>query len=203
MSGCHLKYYFYFRNRKMLMQNDELETKRLILRPLRLEDADQTQRLFPFWDVVKFLNASIPWPYPRDGVIQYYREIAIPAIERGDEWHWTLRLKESLSEHIGVIGLHRGETDNRGYWIGLPWQGRGLMTEAVAAVNDYWFDILGFPVLRAPKAFANIRSRRISEKTGMRMIGLEERDFVSGRLMAEIWEINAEEWKQARKLLNI
>jgi ribosomal-protein-alanine N-acetyltransferase len=187
---------------KMFLQNSELETKRLILRPLRMEDADQTQRLFPHWDIVKFLNAKIPWPYPPDGVMQYYRDIAIPAIDQGEEWHWTLRLKESPAVHIGVIGLHRGDTDNRGYWLGLPWQGRGLMTEAVVAVSDYWFDVLGYQVLRAPKAIANIASRRISEKTRMRIIAREERDFVSGRLLAEIWEINAEEWKQARKLIN-
>jgi [ribosomal protein S5]-alanine N-acetyltransferase len=185
------------------MQNNELETKRLILRPLRLEDAKQTQRLFPQWDIVKFLNATVPWPYPPNGVFQFYRDDAFPAIERGEEWHWTLRLKESPGDHIGVISLHRSRADNRGYWLGIPWQGRGLMTEAVSAVNDYWFDVLGFQLLRAPKAISNESSRRISIKTGMRMIGLEERDFVSGRLMAEIWEINAEEWKQARKLINI
>jgi RimJ/RimL family protein N-acetyltransferase len=72
------------------------------------------------------------------------------------------------------------------------------MTEAVVAVNDYWFDVLGFPVLRAPKAIANIASRRISEKTGMRVIATEERDYVSGRLMAEIWEITAEGWRAKR-----
>ena len=38
------------------------------------------------------------------------------------------------------------------------------MTEAVIAVNDYWFDVLGFAVLRAPKAVLNVASRRISEK---------------------------------------
>ncbi len=32
------------------------------------------------------------------------------------------------------------------------------MTEAVEVVTDYWFDTLGFPVLRAPKAVANIAS---------------------------------------------
>jgi RimJ/RimL family protein N-acetyltransferase len=69
------------------------------------------------------------------------------------------------------------------------------MTEAVAAVNDYWFDVLGFKVLRAPKAVANIASRRISEKTGMRMVATFERDYVSGRLPAELWEITAEEWR--------
>ena len=72
------------------------------------------------------------------------------------------------------------------------------MTEAVIAVNDYWFDVLGFPVLRAPKAIANVASRRISEKTGMRMIDAEERNLVSGRLESEIWEITAEEWRAFR-----
>jgi RimJ/RimL family protein N-acetyltransferase len=73
------------------------------------------------------------------------------------------------------------------------------MTEAVIAVNDYWFDVLGFPVLRAPKAVANVPSRRISEKTGMRIVGTEERNLVSGRLSSEIWEITAEEWRAFRK----
>jgi len=90
---------------------------------------------------------------------------------------------------IGKVSLYPGEWDNRGYWLGLPWQRQGLMTEAVAAVNDFWFDVLGQKVLRAPKAIANIASRRISEKTGMRIIATLERDYVSGRLPAEIWEI--------------
>jgi RimJ/RimL family protein N-acetyltransferase len=73
------------------------------------------------------------------------------------------------------------------------------MTEAVAAVNDYWFDVLGFKVLRAPKAVGNIASRRISEKTGMHIIATLERDYVSGRLPAEIWEITAEEWRNWKR----
>jgi ribosomal-protein-alanine N-acetyltransferase len=173
----------------------ELETKRLFLRPLQLADAEQTELLFPEWEIVKYLTAEIPWPYPRNQVFPRYRDVVLPAIERGEEWHWTLRLKDSPERHIGKISLHRNESNNRGYWLGLPWQGQGLMTEAVAAVNDYWFDVLGFSVLRAPKAVANIASRRISEKTGMRVIATVERDTVSGRLTAEVWEITAEEWR--------
>jgi RimJ/RimL family protein N-acetyltransferase len=182
--------------------NLELETDRLLLRPLRLEDAEQTQRLFPQWEIVQFLHVKVPWPYPAYGAYTFYRDLAIPAIARGDEWHWTIRLKELPAEHIGAIGLSRNEWDNRGYWMGIPWQGKGLMTEAVVAVNNYWFDILGNKVLRAPKAVANQASRRISEKTGMRMVALEERDFVGGRLMAEIWEITAEEWSRVRESLD-
>ena len=176
----------------------ELHTKRLLLRPLQLSDAEQTQRLFPQWDIVKFLNSKVPWPYPTDRVFNVYRNEILPGIERGEEWHWTLRLKEAPDQHIGVISLHRDEWDNRGYWLGLPWHRQGLMTEAVVAVNDYWFDVLGFTVLRAPKAVANVASRRISEKTGMRLIATVERDYVSGRLPAEIWEITAEEWRAKR-----
>jgi RimJ/RimL family protein N-acetyltransferase len=52
-----------------------------------------------------------------------------------------------------------------------------------------------------PRPVANIASRRISEKTGMRVIAAEDRNFVCGRLPAEIWEITAEEWHafQAKK----
>jgi ribosomal-protein-alanine N-acetyltransferase len=179
----------------------ELHTKRLLLRPLQLADAEQTQRLFPQWDVVKYLNAAVLWPYPADQAYRVYRDLFLPAIEQGEEWHWTLRLKEAPEQHIGTISLHRGEEDNRGYWLGLPWHGRGLMTEAVIAVNDYWFDVLGFKVLRAPKAAANVGSRRISEKTGMRLVATLERDYVSGRLPSQIWEITAEEWRAKRKEL--
>jgi [ribosomal protein S5]-alanine N-acetyltransferase len=172
---------------------DALETERLLLRPLMLEDAARTQEIFPHWEIVKYLNAIVPWPFPAGGVLTHYRDVRLPAIARGEEWCWTLRLKASPEEHIGVIHLRRGESNHRGFWLGLPWQGRGLMTEAVIAVNDYWFDVLGMRVLRAPKAIGNIASRRISEKTGMRMVGTEMRDYVSGRFLSEIWEITAEE----------
>ena len=172
-----------------------LETSRLFLRPLQFADAADAEELFPQWEIVKFLNAVVPWPWPKGLAIRQYRDVILPAMERSEEWHWSLRLKESLERMIGKISLQKDEWDNRGYWLGLPWHGQGLMTEAVAAVNDYWFDVLGFEVLRAPKAVANIASRRISEKTGMRVIATLERDYISGRLPAEIWEITAEEWR--------
>ncbi|HTV14734.1 MAG TPA: GNAT family N-acetyltransferase [Acidobacteriaceae bacterium] len=175
-----------------------LETPRLWMRPLDLADADQVQQIFPQWEIVRFLNAVVPWPYPPDGALTYLRDRALPAMDRGDEWHWTLRRKAQPDAVIGAIALIRGENENRGFWIAPPYRGQGLMTEAVAAVNDYWFDELGFKTLRAPKAVANAASRRISEKTGMRMVALEERDLVSGRLPSEVWEITAEEWGAIR-----
>ena len=93
----------------------------------------------------------------------------------------------------------KNEDDNRGFWLGLPWQRKGLMTEACNAVTNYWFEVLQFPVLRVSKAAENTASRRISEKQGMRVIAIEERDYVCGRLPAEVWEITADEWRACRR----
>ncbi|MGA1983162.1 MAG: GNAT family N-acetyltransferase [Acidobacteriaceae bacterium] len=176
----------------------QLETPRLILRPAALADAEQTQRIFPHWEVVRFLAARVPWPYPPDGALTYYRDIALPAIARGEEWHWSLRLRTNPAQLIGFISLMKRADDNRGFWLGLPWQGQGLMTEAAAAVTDFWFDTLGFSEMRVAKAAANAASRRISQKHGMRLVAIEERDYVSGRLPAEVWAITAEEWRRHR-----
>jgi [ribosomal protein S5]-alanine N-acetyltransferase len=172
-----------------------LETARLVLRPLELADAEQVQQIFPHWEIVRFFASRVPWPYPDDGALTYYRDIAIPAMERGEQWNWTLRLKGEPDRLIGGVSLLKTENHNRGFWIGLPWQRQGLMTEAADAVTDYWFNELGFSVLRVPKAVANVGSRRISEKSGMHVVAVEEHDYVCGRLPTEIWEITAEEWR--------
>ena len=178
------------------------ETRRLLLCPLELADAPQIQKTFPDWEIVHFLQNRVPWPYPPDGALDYIREIARSGMESGDAWHWTLRLKAEPARIIGMISLLRGGDTNRGFWIVPPQQGQGLMSEACEWVNDFWFETLGFPVLRVSKAAANTASRRISEKQGMRKVGETESDYVCGRLLAENWEITAEEWrrwKAARK----
>ena len=176
----------------------QLETLRLELRPLELADAEQAQRIFPHWEIVRFLANHVPWPYPDDGAFTYYRDLALPAMERGEEWHWSLRLKSNPEQLIGNISLMKRENNNRGFWLGLPWQRKGLMTEAAEVVTDYWFNTLGFPVIRVPKAVENTASRRISEKNGMRVVAVEERDYVAGRFTTEIWETTSEEWHRHR-----
>jgi [ribosomal protein S5]-alanine N-acetyltransferase len=173
-----------------------LETPRLVLRPLQLADADQVQHIFPHWEIVKHLAAVIPWPYPPDGARLFYEQVALPAMARGEEWNWSIRLRSDPMRLIGSIRLKKevGDGEHRGFWLGLPWQGQGFMTEASTVVTDFWFNTLKFPVLRVAKAVGNSASRRISEKQGMRLIGLVERDYVAGRLPAELWEITAGEW---------
>jgi RimJ/RimL family protein N-acetyltransferase len=172
----------------------EGHTRRLVLRPLALDDAPQIQSLFPQWQVVKYLAAKVPWPYPPDGAEQFIRDVALPQMERGEGWHWTIRLRTAPGTIVGAIGLFMQDDENRGFWLSPAHRGEGYMTEACAWTNDFWFDTLRQPLLRVPKAVANTGSRHISERMGMRVIRLEMRDYVSGRLPSEIWEITTEEW---------
>jgi len=175
-----------------------LETTRLLLRAMEEADLPQIQTIFPQWEIVKHLNAKVPWPYPANGAEIFFRELALPARESGEEWLWTIRLKTEPTTIIGAISLTRGEHENRGFWLDPRLHRQGYMSEACDAVTDFWFEVLKFPVLRAPKAAANVGSCKISQKQSMRVIERSERDYVSGRLPSELWEITAEEWR-ARK----
>ena len=78
--------------------------------------------------IVRLLNSKVPWPYPPDGALTFLHDIALPAIERGEEWIWTIRRQEELHKIIGMISLAKKENENRGFCIDPQWQRRGLMT---------------------------------------------------------------------------
>ncbi len=177
-----------------------LETPRLILQPLGIGDAKAIQREFPHWEIVRLMASVIPWPYPEDGAASYIREIVLPAAARGEAWHWSLRRKSAPEELIGVISLMDGEDINRGFWLARGWQRKGLMTEACNCVTDYWFNVLGKPILRSPKAIENLASRRISQSSGMRISKTLDMPFVCGIRPTEIWEITQKEWRARQKL---
>jgi ribosomal-protein-alanine N-acetyltransferase len=61
-----------------------------------------------------------------------------------------------------------------GYWMGHPFAGRGLMTEAVGTVIPFAFDTLGLHRIHAAFLPANIASRRVLEKNGFREEGYAE-----------------------------
>ena len=74
---------------------------------------------------MRFLLNRVPWPYPPDGALYYCREIALPQMERGEAWHWTLRLRSAPAEMIGHLSLMKGEEDNRGFWLSPAVAGTG------------------------------------------------------------------------------
>lgn len=183
------------------MKIPNLETPRLLLRQLVMEDHVAIQKYFPHWDIVKYLTKAIPWPYPSDGAYHFLKNVALPAMEKGEEWFWGIILKSNPNEIIGVVHLRKEHTikGNMGFWLALEFQNQGLMTEAVVAVSDYVFHKLNFNFLIITNAKENIASRRIKEKLVMKLIDTKEDiDYIGGYRQSEIWKITKDEWSKRK-----
>ncbi len=177
-----------------------LETARLRLRPLRLADAPRIQELFPHWEIVQYMAAAIPWPYPENGALQFL-ELMLPKNEAGTQYDWAITLKsDSSGQLIGLISLYPNSTeDNRGFWLGTAYQRQGYMTEAAGAVNDFAFGTLQMPALLLNNAAPNYASHRLKEISGATIIAIEEDTaFVGGRFQKVRWRLTREEWEAHR-----
>ena len=92
----------------------------------------------------------------------------------------------------GGIGLTIGQDVYRrsaelGYWLGEPFCGRGIMTEAVKAFTEYAF--AHFPLSRiAARVFeGNVGSQRVLEKAGFQLEGrLRQAVVKEGRPLDEV-----------------
>lgn len=183
-----------------MLTTPQLDTARLILKPLASPDAVQIQHSFPRWEIVRYLVDTVPWPYPPGAAQHYVDNIALAASARGEGWFWTLRRKAAPETLIGVICLMDTVDNNRGFWLVPEWQGQGLMSEACAAVNDFWFEHLDRTVLRAPKAAVNLKSVNISQRGGMRLIRMQKGRYVCGELETELWEMTRDEWRHRKNI---
>lgn len=185
------------------MKTPVLDTPRLILRPVTPEDAPAIQKYINNWNIAKSLSMEFPWPYPDDGAECFVRNSALPRMGTGEAMIWVIVPKEGPDEAIGVIDLRidggAGAAGQRGFWLAEPFWNRGYMTEAVAAVQDYYFLELGRESLIVSNAKSNGASRRMKEKAGAKFLGEFDFPHHSGETLSEKWEITREGWMAARK----
>ena len=60
-----------------------LTTERLLLKPLVAADAVQIQQCYPRWEIVRYMVASVPWPYPENGAENYVNNVHYPIWPKG------------------------------------------------------------------------------------------------------------------------
>ncbi len=182
-----------------MMKTPTLDTERLILRPLCMEDAEQIQEKFNNWNVIKIIGGGVPWPYPDDGAITFLESI-LPKMEAGETYGWAITLKSHPEELIGQMAYRHitEQQDHRSFWLGEPYWGKGYMTEAIEAVQDFIFFDLGVEKIIVKNSKSNEASRRIKEKTGARLIGEAKSDYHEGPQIEEIWEVTKENWSKVR-----
>ncbi|HPD83499.1 MAG: GNAT family N-acetyltransferase [Alphaproteobacteria bacterium] len=183
-----------------IIETPTLETKRLILRPIALDHAESLEKHFNNWNIIKNLNDRVPWPYPKGGVADHIKTEALPDMLGGKALLWTIFLKDQPDDPIGRLDFRiihtQPEQGDRGFWLAEPFWGLGLMTEAVACLNDYVFDVLGRDKITVQNYVDNIGSHRVKEKTGSVLIRTEIQKWRDQGREVEVWELTADNWRK-------
>jgi len=146
---------------------DPIFTARLQLRPLRAGDAARMTMLIGNWNVARMLS-QVPHPYLLADAEAFIASRVAPG--RVGSGLATFAI-ETAAGLIGVVGIdRRARGATLGYWLGEPFWGRGLMSEAAGAMVGWYFNQdTGEPL--ASGAFAdNYASLRIQEKLGFETV---------------------------------
>ena len=148
-----------------------LETPRVALRRFQKGDAADVQRLAGAFEVAD-TTLQIPHPYP-DGAAEAWIATHEASFEGGTGASFAITLKASgeLAGAISLMSIEAGHQAELGYWIGVPYWGQGLCTEAGQAMVDYACTELGLDRVHASHFSRNPASGRVLEKLGFRHEG--------------------------------
>lgn len=151
----------------------ELETERLLLRPLRVSDAPDMYDYAKRADVTKYLLWN---PHPDLTYTRRYLEYLAGRYRLGQFYDWALISKES-KRMIGTCGFVRFDCPHNraeiGYVLHPDYHRQGLMSEAVRRVLHFGFSVLGLHRVEARYMVDNTASRQLMEKVGMQFEGVQ------------------------------
>jgi RimJ/RimL family protein N-acetyltransferase len=144
-----------------------LETERLVLRAPRLEDAKTIVSLIDDRRIAEN-TACIPHPYSLADAHAFLAQ----ANRAPDEPSFLIALADGTVIGGCGIGVARGPAPELGYWISVPYWGRGYATEAARALIDHALCDLGCEQLCGRARVSNPASRRVLEKCGFQWTGV-------------------------------
>lgn len=175
-----------------------LTTERLVLRPLRDDDAAAIATGAGDRRVARYLIA-VPSPYPASLARAWIRgRVAWWASGRGVTYAIAWR-DTYLDDLLGTVSLRRHARDRRaelGYWLAQPAWRQGIATEAASAAIDFGFGQLGLARIHAQVIAGNAASTRVLEKLGLREEGVQRQHLRQGRRLVDLvnYGLLRDEW---------
>lgn len=146
--------------------NPVLTTARLLLRPPQTGDAPAIARYLNDFEVAGNL-ARVPFPYRLTDARAWLRTLRpnLPA----DQVNFAIEMDGA---YMGLVGFHPGPHGPViGYWLGRPFWGRGIMSEAAAASLDWFFAASAAPIVYSGVFHFNAASLAIQKKLGFTETG--------------------------------
>lgn len=142
-----------------------LETKRLILRPWQVSDAED------LYEYAKDPDVGLPAGWPPHTSVENSRQIIENVLSAPETY--AVCLKDGRA--VGSVGLklkgytdmtHREDECELGYWLGKPFWGQGLIPEACRELLRYAFEELRMQAVWCGYYEGNEKSHRVQEKLG-------------------------------------
>ena len=178
-----------------------LKTERLILRPWKADDA---QALYQYAKDPR-VGPITGWPVHTN--VENSRNIIVDVLMKEETY---AIVPAGGKEPIGSIGLMIGEKSNIkipandgeiGFWIGVPYWGRGLVPEATLELMRHGFEDIGLDTIWCGYFDGNEKSKRAQSKCGFKFHHTEEN--IPWPLMNDIRTIHTtnitkEEWNERR-----
>ena len=149
-----------------------LETRRLAIRPLTLDDAGFVWELLNDDDFLKFIGDR--GVRTVDDAIEYLKQGPLEMYERLGFGLWCVELKTTHTT-IGICGLLKRDwldDVDIGFAFLPEFRGRGYAFEASRAVMAHAIDALGIQRLAAIVSPANVKSQSLLGRLGMRFRSL-------------------------------
>lgn len=172
-----------------------LETDRLIIRALAPGDAGAFARMHTDAEVMRHIGSGVRTPERAREEAEAFTDGRLPD-PLGLRPPLGLRAVEERASgaFCGFVALIRFDgTDaiELAYRFARPYWGRGIATEAGAALLAHGFDNLGFSQIVAVTSSANAGSRRVLAKLGFDYVGTRRAYGVDGCLF---YRLNAEQF---------
>ena len=173
-----------------------LRTERLLLRPLKRSDIPALLPLIGVREVAA-QTLRIPHPYTQADAHAMLKRL------RSDAAHWFglfLGKDEQLCGGGGLYVDHDHDRAEIGYWVGVPFWGKGIASEAARELMRYGFEDLKLHRIHAVCYTGNGASIRILEKLGMKYEGRSHHHIKKwGEYRdSENYGILADEWRAGR-----
>lgn len=174
----------------------QLDTARLRLSPPRVSDIYRIAELAND-PAVANMTLNIPHPYTEMDAV-FWLNMATRGRKDGNHFIYAVRDPET-EVFLGGVGITVNELHRRGtlgYWLGKPYWGAGIMTEAVAAVIDFGFAKLKLFRIDATHLVGNPASGRVMEKNGMTQEAFLEDYFIRKGAISSVYQyrILRREW---------
>jgi [ribosomal protein S5]-alanine N-acetyltransferase len=129
------------------------------------------------------LRDRFPYPYTRRDAIDFLRA----TVGRTPETLFAIAVGDSAVGGIGFVLQQDVERVSAeiGYWLGEPFWGRGIATEAVSAVTKYAIERHGLTRLFAVPFASNRASCRVLEKAGYLLEGRLHRSAIKDGVVVD------------------